>query len=112
MAVDLEPDEHGQAEAGPRPADLGAIPGDDPVGLQCLHAAQAGRRGQSYRVGEVDVGDPAVPLQLGNDGTIHLVWHVYRHVHMPMVACTQFCGAAPWYRADICHRMRADLAKT
>jgi hypothetical protein len=79
--VDLEPDEHRQAKAGPGPADLGAVAGDDPVRLQRLDPAQAGRRGQTHRVREVDIGDPAVPLQMGDDGTIHLVWHMIRHIH-------------------------------
>ena len=65
MLVDAQADEHGQAEAGAGPADLGPVPGDDPVGLQGLDPAQAGRRGQAHRVGQVDVGRPPVPLELG-----------------------------------------------
>jgi hypothetical protein len=73
LPPDLQADEDRQAEPGPLSADLRAVPGDDAAGLQRLHAAQAGRRRQCDGVGEIDVGDAAVALQLGHDGTIHPV---------------------------------------
>jgi amino acid transporter len=47
-----------------------------------------------------------------HDGTIKLIWHVSRHVHDLILVHTQFCAALAWYRDDICHRVRADSAKT
>jgi len=79
MALDLQPDEDGQAKSGLNPADVRAVPGDDPAGLQRLDPAQAGRRRQRDLLGQVDIGDAAVPLQDGKDGPVGAVsrsrWH-------------------------------------
>jgi len=83
MPVDLQPDEGGQAKAGLGPADLGPVALDDPAGLQRLDPAQAGRGGQRYRLGQVDVGDPAVALQGAENGpvdTVSMCWHENHHI--------------------------------
>jgi hypothetical protein len=89
MASDLQPDEDGQPQPGPHAAYLRVVAGDDPAGLQRLDAAQAGRRGHRDRVGEVDVGHPAVLLQLGHDGSIYLVWRVLWHEIEHIACCAQ-----------------------
>jgi len=79
VPLDLEADEDGQAEPGPHPADLRAVAGDDAAGLERLHPAQAGRGRERDGIREIDVGDPAVALEPGHDGTINSVRHMLRH---------------------------------
>jgi hypothetical protein len=105
LPLDLQPDEDGQAEPGPHPADLRAVPGDDAAGLERLHAAQAGRRRQRDGIREVDVCDAAVLLEPRYDGTIHSVWEMLRHVIKLRTLIAQYhCAEAP-YRRHICHRV-------
>ena len=92
MAGYAQADEDRQAEAGPCPADLGVVSGDDPAGLQRLDPAQARGRRQADRIGQVDVGDPAVALQRRDDGTIHPVWRMLRHE----IKRTVSIGAISW----------------
>jgi hypothetical protein len=73
VSLDPQADEGRQAQAGLRPADLGTVALDDAAGLERLDPAQAGRRRERDRVGEIDVGDAAVPLQGTQDGTIDAV---------------------------------------
>src|SRR5262249_31383420 len=77
--------------------------------LQCLHAAQAGRRRQRDGVREIDVGDPAVPLRPRHDGTIHPVRNMLRHETEPTArTAQQHCVSCPWWR-HFCHRVPGQI---
>src|SRR5215469_14689346 len=100
MALDLQPDEDGQAKSGLNPADVRAVPGDDPAGLQRLDPAQARGRRQRDSVREVNVGHPAVLLQRGDDGTIHFVWDMLWHETQCRGEIAQFNAATGVERGD------------
>jgi hypothetical protein len=107
VTLDRQADEHGQAQPGAGTADLGVVSGDDPAGFERLDPAQARRRRERDGVREVDVGDPAVLLEPGHDGTIDSVWQMFRHETQHIGDITQSCVAWRAQRGEICHRVRA-----
>lgn len=62
--LDLEGEEHRQPEAETLAVQVGPVAGQDPVLLQSLGAAKAGRGGQAYSLGDVDVGGAPVALEV------------------------------------------------
>src|SRR5256885_727539 len=79
----------------------------------CLkkNTPQARRRRQRDGFGEIHVGDPAVTLQPGDDGTIHPIRSVLRHeIYSTTDTAQRYCDAGPGWR-HICHRVRAHFGQ-
>ncbi|MNT56414.1 hypothetical protein D3C72_1937090 [compost metagenome] len=70
LAFQADADEHVQSQ--PQCGGVGQryITGDDTLGLQCLHACQAGRRREMHTPGQLHVGERAIGLQFGQDAQI------------------------------------------
>jgi hypothetical protein len=91
LRVLLDPDfhEHREAEPDGLAVEQGTVAANDALRLQPLDPAQAGRRREADRLGDVDIGPAAVLLQRRDDppvdgierGVSHFVplHHAWRH---------------------------------
>ena len=77
MALDAHADEDGEAEADPRAIERRAIGLDIALAFQALHPAQAGRRRETDLLRQIDIGQPAVRLQRGDDLAVE---GIQRHI--------------------------------
>src|SRR6202035_3112589 len=72
--------EHGDVEAEPARVEQSAVALDVALFLQRAHPAQAGRRRDADALGQLDIGDSAVGLDLAQDFEVDLV-KILRHVN-------------------------------
>jgi hypothetical protein len=79
VLIDSQRDEDGQALPEGVTIYLGAVARDHPSGFERFGAPQASGRRQRYRISEIDVGDPPILLQPGDDGTIDRIKGAVRH---------------------------------
>src|SRR5882757_3788443 len=79
MAVDLDPEEHRQTEPDALAAEHGAIALDVSVVLKPPHAPQAGRGRKADAIGELEITQPPIRLQRGEDPAVDRIelsfWH-------------------------------------
>ena len=109
VAVDLELDEDGQAEAQPRAVELRAVAGDDAVVLERAQPAQARRRREVELLGEAGVGDPAVALEdLQHPAVDDVQWH---DLLLRWRSTADHCAPGRWRGASE-HQMPPDPRNT
>src|SRR5262249_24779962 len=79
MALELHCDEDAEAEADPVTAQHGSIALDVAFTLEPLDPSQARRRRQAHLVGKLDVAEPGIGLQIGDDPAVDGIqlqfWH-------------------------------------
>jgi hypothetical protein len=78
--------EDGDAESHRLGIDLGVVALYEAGLLERPHAAQAGRRGDSGALGEIDIRHPPIGLQIGQDAKIDSVQFGAPHNRSPRVS--------------------------
>ena len=77
---ELDADEGLQPQAQTFGIDFGAVAGNDPVTLQPLDPAQAGRRRKMHALGQFRIGQAAVALQLCQEQQVSAIQRRCGHV--------------------------------
>src|SRR3984957_8908982 len=86
LARQMDGGEHGDVEAEPARVEQSAVALDVALLLQRAHPAQAGRWRDADALGQLDIGDSAVGLDLAQDFEIDLI-KILRHVNSGVWNC-------------------------
>jgi hypothetical protein len=70
LALEAHHGEDGDPEPQLRAIEIGMVATNHACVLERAHAAQAGRRGQPHALRQLDIGDPPLALQLGQQAPI------------------------------------------